>query len=91
MNLRQKRAESDSHFRNGTVRAVGRHGPLVVPPARVDILMSIEGVKFEEAWPNRFESDVGTQRAWFIGKSDLLKNKRAVGRHIDLHDAELLE
>jgi hypothetical protein len=53
--------------------------------------MSIEGISFEDAWPNRSESDVGTERAWFIGRSDLLKNKRAVGRHIDLHDAELLE
>jgi hypothetical protein len=62
-----------------------------MPPARVDILMSIEGVKFEEAWPNRTESVLGTERAWFISRRDLLKNKRAVGRHIDLHDADLLE
>ena len=61
------------------------------PPVRVDILMSIDGVKFEEAWPRRKQSHLGAQPAWFISREDLLKNKRAVGRHIDLHDAGLLE
>lgn len=62
-----------------------------VPPVRVDILMSVTGLKFAEAWPNRQESMLGNQKAWFIGRADLLRNKRASGRHIDLHDAELLE
>jgi hypothetical protein len=61
------------------------------PPVRVDILMSIDGVKFEEAWPKRRESHLGAQPAWFISREDLLKNKRTTGRHIDLHDAGLLE
>jgi len=62
-----------------------------IPPARIDILMSVDGVKFHEAWPNRQESTIGRERAWFIGRHDLIRNKRASGRHIDLHDAELLE
>lgn len=62
-----------------------------IPPARVDILMSIDGVSFGEAWSNRQESRMGDERAWFISKEDLIRNKRASGRHIDLHDAELLE
>ncbi len=61
------------------------------PPVRVDILMSIDGVKFEEAWPGRTQSHLGAQPACFIGKEDLLKNKRTTARHIDLHDAGLLE
>jgi hypothetical protein len=61
------------------------------PPARVDILMSIEGVTFEEAWPNRNERVFGGQLTCFIGRSDLIKNKRATGRHIDLHDLGLLQ
>jgi len=61
------------------------------PPARVDILMSIDGVSFRGAWENRQESSFGGQKAWFIGKADLVRNKRASGRHIDLHDAELLD
>ncbi len=62
-----------------------------IPPVRVDILMSIDGVSFAEAWPNRLQSKLGNAPAWFIGRCDLIRNKRAVGRHIDLHDAELLE
>ena len=61
------------------------------PPVRVDILMSIDGVKFEEAWPKRRESHLGAQAAWFISREDLLKNKRTTNRHLDLHDASLLE
>jgi hypothetical protein len=63
---------------------------LGVPPARVDILMSIDGVAFSDAWPHRVSSELGGEAAWFTGRSDLLKNKLASGRHIDLHDAELL-
>ena len=62
-----------------------------IPPVRVDILMSIDGVSFAEAWPNRQPSKLGKAPAWFIGRAELKRNKRAVGRHIDLHDAELLE
>ena len=62
-----------------------------IPPVRVDILMSIDGVSFAEAWPNRQQSKLGNAEAWFIGRRELIRNKRAVGRHIDLHDAELLE
>lgn len=64
---------------------------LGMPPVRIDILMSIDGVRFNEAWPHRQESPLGKQRAWFIGRADLIRNKRASGRHIDLHDAEILE
>ena len=62
-----------------------------IPPVRVDILMSINGVSFAEAWPNRQQSKLGNAEACFIGRRELIRNKRAVGRHIDLHDAELLE
>jgi hypothetical protein len=62
-----------------------------VPPVRVDILMSATGITFSDAWPNRTESAIGGRKVPFIGHADLIRNKRACGRHIDLHDAELLE
>ncbi|MEO8370191.1 MAG: hypothetical protein ABI806_13405 [Candidatus Solibacter sp.] len=62
-----------------------------IPPVRVDILMSIDGVAFDEAWQNRRASKLGKVDAWFIGRADLIRNKRTVGRHIDLHDADSLE
>jgi hypothetical protein len=53
--------------------------------------MSIDGVKFEEAWPKRREAHLGARPAWFISREDLLKNKRTTSCHIDFHDASLLE
>jgi hypothetical protein len=53
--------------------------------------MSVDGVTFQEAWPSRQESLFGGVKAWFIGRQELLRNKRASGRHIDLHDADLLQ
>ena len=44
-----------------------------LPPFRIDLLTSIDGITFPEAWPNRVESQYGTQIAFFIGKADLIK------------------
>jgi hypothetical protein len=74
----------DDFSREGFFYQLGR------PPARIDILMSIEGLTFEQAWENRQKAKLGNQETWFIGRADLIKNKRASGRHIDLHDADLL-
>jgi hypothetical protein len=62
-----------------------------VPPVRIDILMSIQGVTFEEAWANRVESDLGGIKAWFISKRDLIVSKRASARPQDIIDSQLLE
>lgn len=64
---------------------------LGMPPVRVDILMSIEGVDFEGAWSRRVESGFGSEAAWFISREDLIRNKKTSGRLIDLHDLEQLE
>ena len=64
---------------------------LGVPPVRVDILTSIDGVEFKDAWPRRVESRLGKEKAWFISREDLIQNKKASGRYIDLHDVESLE
>jgi hypothetical protein len=64
---------------------------LGIAPSRVDILTSIDGVTFPEAWPNRVEQPYGGEPAFFIGFEDLLRNKRASGRPQDLADVELLE
>jgi hypothetical protein len=61
------------------------------PPARVDILTQIEGVRFEDAWPRRLETSFGFVRCGVIGRVDLLANKRAAGRPQDLADVAALE
>src|SRR4051812_2949550 len=38
------------------------------PPARVDVLMSIDGVRFVDAWPNRVTSDFGGIPAHVISR-----------------------
>jgi hypothetical protein len=60
------------------------------PPARIDILMSIDGVKFVDAWPNRIKTDFDGVPASVIARDDLIANKRAVGRPQDLIDADRL-
>lgn len=62
-----------------------------VVPNRIDILTSITGVEFEEAWPDRVVVEVSGVDAPVIGKEHLIRNKRAVGRPRDLADLAELE
>jgi hypothetical protein len=61
------------------------------PPTRVDLLKSIDGVRFETAWKNRIRVQAGPVRANFISRQDLIRNKRASGRPQDLLDLEGLK
>jgi len=61
------------------------------PPLRVDVLMSIPGVDFAEAWQNRETIKVAETEMFFIPKGDLIRAKRAAGRPQDLLDLENLE
>ncbi len=61
-----------------------------IPPVRVDILMSIKGLRFEEAWTRRDEVDFDGISVPFISKQDLITTKLALGRPQDLIDVELL-
>jgi hypothetical protein len=61
-----------------------------VPPVRVDVLMGIPGLQFEEAWQRRVEIDFGELSIFFISRQDLITAKLASGRPQDLLDANLL-
>ncbi len=61
-----------------------------VPPVRVDVLMGIPGVQFDECWQRRTEIDFDGLKVWFISRGDLILAKRAAGRPQDLIDADLL-
>ena len=61
-----------------------------VPPIRVDVLMGIPGVNFEDCWNRRVEVDFDGLKVVFISKNDLIASKRAAGRPQDLIDADLL-
>jgi len=60
------------------------------PPSRIDILMSIPGVDFEEAWSRREIAEFDGITAVFIAKDDLIRSKIASGRPQDLIDADAL-
>jgi hypothetical protein len=59
-------------------------------PNRIDILSSIKGVEFSQAYKTKVRGKFGEQKAWFISFDDLLRNKTSVGRKKDEADAELL-
>lgn len=78
------RLAADDLTRPGTVYQIG------LPPRRIDLITSIDGCDFAEAWAGRVEIEVGGRRMPFLGRRELLINKRASGRAKDLLDLELL-
>ena len=61
-----------------------------VPPVRVDILMGIPGLQFEDVWDRRVMVDFGDLTVTFISRQDLITTKLASGRPQDLIDADIL-
>jgi hypothetical protein len=55
-----------------------------VAPVRIDILTSISGCRFEEAWSRRVPGVMYGVPVNFISLPDLIANKRAAGRASDL-------
>jgi hypothetical protein len=62
-----------------------------VPPRRIDLLTTLTGLSFTEAWAGRVAGRFGELEVPFIGREALIRNKRALGRPRDLADLELLE
>lgn len=61
------------------------------PPNQIDIITSIDGVTFEQAWNTRVPSTYGGIPAWYIGRTELIANKKAAARPQDLADLAYLE
>ena len=62
-----------------------------IPPLRVDIMMSIPGVEFEEAWKNRKIVELDNLKIPFISRFDLIRAKEASGRPQDKIDIDRLK
>lgn len=62
-----------------------------LPPSRIDVLTSLTGLTFAEAWPRRAEVTLAGVRVALLGREDLITNKRATGRPQDLADVAALE
>lgn len=64
---------------------------LGLPPRRIDVLTSIDGVDFASAWNRRVVAAVGDCAMPVLAYDDLLRNKRATGRPKDVQDVAMLE
>ncbi|HVR35136.1 MAG TPA: hypothetical protein VMS21_04725 [Methylomirabilota bacterium] len=69
----------------GVVIQLGR------PPNRIDILTSIDGVEFADAWEGRVAAELDRLPLDIIGKAELIQNKRSSGRAQDRADLSRLE
>lgn len=59
-------------------------------PNRIDLMTSISGVTFDEAWATRVLGSVDSLPVQYIGRDALLRNKAASGRPKDRIDIEAL-
>ncbi len=77
-------------FSEKDLRIPGMVWQIGVPPRRIDILTSIDGVDFGDAWAKRIEIEVDDLIIPVLGLSQLRANKAATGRTKDLADLEIL-
>ncbi len=62
-----------------------------LPPRRIDLLTAIDGVSFDEAWPERQTVQIAGLTVPVISRRHLLRNKQATGRPQNLADASWLD
>jgi hypothetical protein len=60
------------------------------PPVRIDIITSISGISWDEAFKKREKGEYGDVPVSYIGRDQYILNKRASGRKKDLADLEAL-
>ena len=75
----------DDLMQEGIVFQIG------VAPRRIDLLTSVTGLHFDEAYAHSQVVDIDGIDVHVIAREDLIINKRATGRTRDLADAEVLE
>jgi hypothetical protein len=61
-----------------------------LPPLRADIITTIDGVIFDDAWIRRTFGRMAGVEVYFIGLDDLIQNKEASGRSRDAEHLKLL-
>ncbi len=68
----------------------GKAIQLGFPPVRIDLMTALDGLSPEEIWASRQSGMFGEERVCYLGREAYVRNKRALGRHKDLADLELL-
>ena len=61
-----------------------------MPPYKIEVVTTIDGVDFEECFENRKIVDIEGVQIPYLSLSDLRKNKKASGRYKDLNDLQHL-
>ena len=62
-----------------------------VAPIRIDIMLDVHGVSFEEAWQNKKKVKYGKTSVYVLGKDDLIAVKKKAGRPQDILDIDNLK
>jgi len=70
----------EDFLKEGFISQIGR------PPLRIDILNSIDGVDFDDAYKSVQIIELEELKVPYIGLGDFIKNKQATGRKKDLLD-----
>ena len=63
---------------------------LGVPPVRIDLITSLTGTSWDEAFAGSTAGPYGEVPGHYIGREQFIANKRATGRQKDLADLEML-
>jgi hypothetical protein len=61
-----------------------------VPPIRIELITTIDGVRFDECYASRIEDKIDEILVYLIDLNHLKINKKASGRYKDLNDLEHL-
>jgi hypothetical protein len=81
----RSRLSPDSFTQPDVVYQIG------LPPNRIDLLTTIDGVDFDEAWAEKVPCAVDGIAFDMLSLRHLLQNKRATGRPQDLADVARLQ
>ncbi|MEK7794814.1 MAG: hypothetical protein AAB353_09805 [Candidatus Hydrogenedentota bacterium] len=82
---------SPGQFSNADFLEPKRVTQIGVAPNRIDLLTTIDGVAFDDAWEAAVPGHLDGIPTKFISKRHLIDNKRAVGRSQDIADIQRLE
>lgn len=79
-----KDIQPESFTKSNTIYQIG------VAPIRIDIMMTLRGVKFDVAWNNRKRTKYANVLINIIGVKELIKSKKSVKREQDILDLKNL-
>ena len=80
-----------SQINSGDFEEPGIVYQIGVPPNRIDVLTSIDGVEFTDAWGRRYQVNIDELVVPVISREHLILNKKTAGRPQDLVDIAQLE